>query len=48
MDWPFPFAEDHLFVLTLMAGLEGYHMNEDDKHVTSFPYQTVSDYNLLY
>ncbi|KVH87375.1 Concanavalin A-like lectin/glucanase superfamily [Cynara cardunculus var. scolymus] len=24
-DWPFPFAEGKLFVLTLSAGLEGYH-----------------------
>lgn len=40
MDWPFPFAEERLFVLTLRAGLEGYHMNVDGRHVTSFPYRT--------
>ncbi|KAK1306717.1 putative beta-1,3-galactosyltransferase 19 [Acorus calamus] len=40
VDWPFPFAEDKLFVLTLSAGLEGYHVNVDGKHVTSFPYRT--------
>ncbi|GFQ07841.1 probable beta-1 3-galactosyltransferase 19 [Phtheirospermum japonicum] len=27
-----------LFVLTLSAGLEGYHVNVDGRHVTSFPY----------
>lgn len=41
-DWPFPFSEDKLFVLTLSAGLEGYHINVDGRHVTSFPYRTVS------
>lgn len=45
VDWPFPFVEEKLFVLTLSAGLEGYHVNVDGKHVTSFPYRTVS--NLL-
>ncbi|XP_071737472.1 hydroxyproline O-galactosyltransferase GALT6-like [Rutidosis leptorrhynchoides] len=39
-DWPFPFAEGKLFVLTLSAGLEGYHVNVDGRHVTSFPYRT--------
>lgn len=41
-DWPYPFVEDKLFVLTLTAGLEGYHVNVDGRHVTSFPYRTVS------
>ncbi|KAK0588006.1 hypothetical protein LWI29_032736 [Acer saccharum] len=40
VDWPFPFAEDNLFVLTLSAGLEGYHVTVDGKHITSFPYRT--------
>lgn len=40
VDWPFPFAEGKLFVLTLSAGLEGYHVNVDGRHVTSFPYRT--------
>ncbi|XP_010550643.1 PREDICTED: hydroxyproline O-galactosyltransferase GALT6 [Tarenaya hassleriana] len=40
VDWPFPFKEDKLFVLTLSAGLEGYHVSVDGKHVTSFPYRT--------
>ncbi|CAN0903144.1 Hydroxyproline O-galactosyltransferase GALT6 [Linum grandiflorum] len=29
-----------MFVLTLTAGLEGYHVNVDGRHVTSFPYRT--------
>ncbi|WOH10500.1 hypothetical protein DCAR_0729969 [Daucus carota subsp. sativus] len=40
VDWPYPFAEEKLFVLTLSAGLEGYHVNVDGRHVTSFPYRT--------
>ncbi|PSR95837.1 Hydroxyproline O-galactosyltransferase [Actinidia chinensis var. chinensis] len=40
VDWPFPFAEGKLFVLTLSAGMEGYHVNVDGRHVTSFPYRT--------
>lgn len=40
IDWPYPFAEDKLFVLTLSAGFEGYHVNVDGKHVISFPYRT--------
>ncbi|KAG9152833.1 hypothetical protein Leryth_017657 [Lithospermum erythrorhizon] len=39
MDWPFPFEEEKLFILTLSAGLEGYHINVDGRHVTSFPYR---------
>ncbi|KAJ4959981.1 hypothetical protein NE237_019891 [Protea cynaroides] len=40
VNWPYPFAEGKLFVLTLSAGLEGYHVNVDGRHVTSFPYRT--------
>ncbi|KAI4374554.1 hypothetical protein MLD38_012535 [Melastoma candidum] len=40
VDWPYPFAEGRLFVLTISAGLEGYHINIDGRHVTSFPYRT--------
>ncbi|XP_043726272.1 hydroxyproline O-galactosyltransferase GALT6-like [Telopea speciosissima] len=40
VDWPYPFAEGKLFVLTLSAGLEGYHFNVDGRHITSFPYRT--------
>lgn len=42
IDWPYPFVEGRLFVLTVSAGLEGYHINVDGRHVTSFPYRTVS------
>lgn len=47
IDWPYPFAEEKLFVLTLSAGLEGYHINVDGRHVTSFPYRTVFPLQLL-
>ncbi|XP_068643155.1 hydroxyproline O-galactosyltransferase GALT6-like [Aristolochia californica] len=40
VDWPYPFVEEKLFVLTLSAGLEGYHVNVDGRHITSFPYRT--------
>ncbi|KAG5028037.1 hypothetical protein JHK87_011551 [Glycine soja] len=40
VDWPFPFSENKLFILTLSAGLGGYHINVDGRHVTSFPYHT--------
>ncbi|CAG7871401.1 unnamed protein product [Brassica rapa] len=40
VEWPFPFTVDKLFVLTLSAGLEGFHVSVDGKHVTSFPYRT--------
>ncbi|KAL0385660.1 UNVERIFIED_CONTAM: Hydroxyproline O-galactosyltransferase GALT6 [Sesamum radiatum] len=39
VDWPYPFAENKLFVLTLIAGLEGYHINVDGRHISSFPYR---------
>ncbi|KAL3846016.1 hypothetical protein ACJIZ3_003419 [Penstemon smallii] len=38
-DWPFPFVEEKLFVLTLTAGLEGYHIHVNGRHLTSFPYR---------
>ncbi|CAL4936545.1 unnamed protein product [Urochloa decumbens] len=44
IDRPYPFAEGKQFVLTITAGLEGYHVNVDGRHVTSFPYRT--GYNL--
>ncbi|MED6184782.1 Hydroxyproline O-galactosyltransferase galt6 [Stylosanthes scabra] len=40
VDWPFPFTVNNLFVLTLSAGFEGYHINVDGRHVASFPYRT--------
>lgn len=42
-DWPYPFAEGKLFVLTLRAGMEGYHISVNGRHITSFPYRTVSE-----
>ncbi|KAJ6840017.1 hydroxyproline O-galactosyltransferase GALT2 [Iris pallida] len=39
MTWPFPFLEDKLFVLTLRAGMEGYHIYVGGHHITSFPYR---------
>ncbi|XBH95638.1 hypothetical protein VPH35_086166 [Triticum aestivum] len=44
VDQAYPFAEGKLFVLTITAGLEGYHVNVDGRHVASFPYRT--GYNL--
>ncbi|KAF8708489.1 hypothetical protein HU200_029852 [Digitaria exilis] len=44
VDWPYPFVEGKQFVLTITAGLEGYHVSVDGRHVTSFPYRT--GYNL--
>ncbi|GAY36523.1 hypothetical protein CUMW_022670 [Citrus unshiu] len=40
VEWPYPFSEGNLFVLTIAAGLEGYHITVDGRHVTSFPYRT--------
>lgn len=51
VDWPYPFVEGKLFVLTLSAGLEGYHINVDGRHITSFPYRpgfTLEDATGLY
>ena len=42
VNWPYAFAEGKQFVLIITAGLEGYHVNVDGRHVTSFPYRTVS------
>ncbi|KAJ4844208.1 Hydroxyproline O-galactosyltransferase galt2 [Turnera subulata] len=39
--WPFPFVEGRLFILTLRAGVDGYHISVGGRHVTSFPYRTV-------
>ncbi|RDX89451.1 Hydroxyproline O-galactosyltransferase GALT2, partial [Mucuna pruriens] len=38
--WPFPLAEGRMFVLTLRAGVDGYHINVGGRHLTSFPYRT--------
>ncbi|KAM0950705.1 putative galactosylxylosylprotein 3-beta-galactosyltransferase [Dioscorea sansibarensis] len=39
MTWPFPFVEGRLFVLTLQAGVEGYHVFVGGQHATSFAYR---------
>ncbi|CAN8291662.1 unnamed protein product [Cochlearia groenlandica] len=39
-EWPYPFEQEKLFVLTLLAGMEGYHISVDGRHITSFPYRT--------
>lgn len=41
MTWPFPFVEGRLFVLTVRAGVEGYHVSIGGRHTISFPYRTV-------
>ena len=48
LDWPYPFAEGKLFVLTLRAGMEGYHISVNGRHITSFPYRTVSSLLFLF
>lgn len=45
-DWPYPFEEGKLFVLTLRAGMEGYHISVNGRHITSFPYRTVSNWQI--
>ncbi|XP_010529358.1 PREDICTED: hydroxyproline O-galactosyltransferase GALT2-like [Tarenaya hassleriana] len=37
--WSFPFSEGRLFVLTLRAGIDGFHINVGGRHVSSFPYR---------
>ncbi|KAL2559596.1 putative beta-1 [Forsythia ovata] len=32
VDWPYPFVQGKLIVLTLSAGLERYHINVDGRH----------------
>ncbi|OEL14377.1 Hydroxyproline O-galactosyltransferase GALT6 [Dichanthelium oligosanthes] len=39
MTWPFPFSEGKMFVLTIQAGVEGYHINVGGRHVSSFPHR---------
>ncbi|KAK4491568.1 hypothetical protein RD792_002320 [Penstemon davidsonii] len=37
--WPFPFREGRMFILTIRAGVDGFHINVGGRHVTSFPYR---------
>ncbi|KAJ7558079.1 hypothetical protein O6H91_04G024400 [Diphasiastrum complanatum] len=39
-DWQYPFHQESLFVLSIRAGWEGYHITVDGRHVASFPYRT--------
>ncbi|KAK3137014.1 hypothetical protein QOZ80_5BG0446540 [Eleusine coracana subsp. coracana] len=39
MTWPYPFSEGKMFVLTIQAGVEGYHINVGGRHVASFPHR---------
>lgn len=39
MTWPFPFEKGKVFVMTIRAGMEGYHIYVGGRHVTSFPYR---------
>lgn len=43
----FPFVKEHVFTATLWAGLEGFHMNVNGKHETSFTYREVQSGNEL-
>lgn len=40
-DWSYPFVQERMFVITISAGIEGYHINVDGRHIASFPYRTV-------
>lgn len=42
MTWPYPFLEGKMFVLTIQAGVEGYHINVGGRHVASFPHRMVN------
>ncbi|TQD85353.1 hypothetical protein C1H46_029095 [Malus baccata] len=37
--WPFPFTEGRLFILTIRAGVDGFHVSVGGRHLTSFPYR---------
>lgn len=37
--WPFAFAEGKMFILTIRAGIEGFHINVGGRHISSFPYR---------
>lgn len=39
LTWPFPFVEGRLFILSLRAGVDGYHIYVGGRHITSFPYR---------
>ncbi|KAG0568875.1 hypothetical protein KC19_6G050400 [Ceratodon purpureus] len=39
LEWEYPLAEGREFVLTIRAGVEGFHVTIDGRHITSFPYR---------
>jgi hypothetical protein len=39
MTWPYPFSEGKMFVLTIQAGVQGYHINVGGRHAASFPHR---------
>jgi hypothetical protein len=41
MTWPYPFSEGKMFVLTIQAGVQGYHINVGGRHAASFPHRMV-------
>lgn len=43
LEWEYPLSEGRQFVLTIRAGVEGFHVTVDGRHISSFPYRTVSD-----
>lgn len=43
LEWEYPLAETREFVLTIRAGVEGFHVSIDGRHISSFPYRTVSE-----
>lgn len=40
LEWEYPLAENREFVLTIRAGVEGFHVTIDGRHISSFPYRT--------
>ncbi|RAL50249.1 hypothetical protein DM860_007923 [Cuscuta australis] len=40
LTWPFPFVEGKMFILTVRAGIDGFHITVGGRHLSSFPYRT--------
>lgn len=41
-EWNYPLNEDCDFSLIIQAGVEGFNITIDGRHISSFPYQAVS------
>ncbi|XP_024385161.1 hydroxyproline O-galactosyltransferase GALT6 isoform X2 [Physcomitrium patens] len=39
LEWEYPLSEGREFVLTIRAGVEGFHVTIDGRHISSFPYR---------